>query len=86
MTEEVENLILEQMRAFPNQIEGLRTEMRSEFQDVKLRLNRMESTLIGIRRNEVDSAEDTARQQVNIDRLVERVQRIERRLDRQDET
>lgn len=86
MTEEVENLILEQMRAFRNQIEGLRTEMRSEFQDVKLRLNRMESTLIGIRRNEVDSAEDTARQQVSIDRLVERVQRIERRLDLQDET
>ena len=86
MTEEVENLILEQLRAFRSQIEGLRTEIRNEFQDVKLRLNRMESTLIGIRRNEVDSAEDTARQQVSIDRLVERVQRIERRLDLQDET
>ncbi|MGH8474763.1 MAG: hypothetical protein ACRER2_03180 [Methylococcales bacterium] len=42
MTENVDNLILEQMRAFRNQIEGFRTEMRSEIQDVKLRLNRME--------------------------------------------
>lgn len=54
--------------------------MRSEFGDVKHRFNRLESGVAGIRRDEAGTAEDIARQQSTIDRLMERIERIERRL------
>ena len=81
MTDSIEHLILEQFRALRNQIEGLQTEMRSEFSDVKHRINRLESSVAGIRRDEVGTAEDIARQQLTLDRLKERIDRIERRLE-----
>lgn len=81
MTDNVENLIVEQFRAQRDQIEAVRGEMREEFRDVKHRLNRVETAVAGIRRNEADTAEDVAHQQARIDQLVERIQRIEHRLD-----
>lgn len=81
MTDNIEHLILEQFRALRNQIEGLQTEMRNEFGDVKHRINRLESVVAGIRRDEAGTAEDIARQQSTIDRLKERIDRIERRLE-----
>ena len=81
MTENIEHLILEQFRVIRNQIEGLQTEMRNEFGDVKHRINRLESAVAGIRRDEAGTAEDIARQQSTIDRLKERIDRIERRLE-----
>ena len=50
MTENIEHLILEQFRALRNQIAGLQTEMRSEFSEVKHRLNRIETSVDGVRR------------------------------------
>ncbi len=61
MTENIEYLILEQFRAMWNQIEGLQTEMRNEFSDVKHRINRLESAVAGIRRDEGGMSEDIAR-------------------------
>lgn len=81
MTENIELLILEQFRALRNQIDGLQTEMRTEFSDVKHRINRLESAVAGVRRDEAGTAEDIARQQSSIDRLKERIDRIERRLE-----
>lgn len=62
MTDNIEHLILEQFRGLWNQIEGLQTEMRNEFSDVKHRINRLESAAAGIRRDEAGTAEDIARQ------------------------
>ncbi len=81
MSDNIEHLILEQFRAPRNQIEGMQTETRSEFSDVKHRINRLESGVAGIRRYEAGTAEDIARQQATIDSLTERIQRIERRLE-----
>ncbi|MCX7109622.1 MAG: hypothetical protein NTX45_05735 [Proteobacteria bacterium] len=47
MAENIEYLILEQFRAMRNQIEGMQTEMRNEFSDVKHRINRLESAVAG---------------------------------------
>jgi hypothetical protein len=41
MTNNIEHLILEQFLALRNQIEGLQTEMRNDFSDVKHRINRL---------------------------------------------
>ena len=85
MADNIEHLILEQFRAMRNQVASLQSEMRSEFADVKYRINRMETAVAGIRRDEAGQAEDIARQQAFIDRLVERVQRIEGRLELSDD-
>jgi hypothetical protein len=55
VSEKVEHLIIEQFRALRNQIEGMQTEMRNEFSDVKHRINRLESSVAGIRRDEVSN-------------------------------
>ncbi|MBK5938917.1 hypothetical protein [Halochromatium roseum] len=81
MTDNIEHLILEQFRALRNQIASLQTEMRGEFSEVKHRLNRLETSVAGVRRDAVGQAEDVALQQAMIDRLVERIQRIEQRLE-----
>ena len=47
MADNIEYLILEQFRAMRNQIEGLQTEMRNEFSDVKHRISRLESAVAG---------------------------------------
>lgn len=50
-----------QFRALRNQIEGLQTEMRNDFSDVKHRINRLESAVAGIRRDKAGIAEDINR-------------------------
>ena len=81
MTEPTENLVLEQLRGLRNQIEGMRTEMRSEFQDVKHRLGRLEIAITVSRRDNIGTQEDVYGQQTAIDRIKERIERIERRLE-----
>jgi hypothetical protein len=85
MTDNIEHLILEQFRAMRNQIAGLQREMLNEFADVRHRINRLETSLAGIRRDEAGQPEDIARPQAFIDGRVERIQRIERRLDLHDD-
>jgi chromosome segregation ATPase len=80
MTENVENLVLEHLRALRSEIQTMRTEMHSEFHDLKHRMSSLESEMVGVKRD-VNHADATdARQQVSLDRIVERIERIERRL------
>ena len=51
--------------------------MHNEFNDVKHRINRVDSAIAGIRRDEAGTAEDIAHQQAAIDRLKDRFDRIE---------
>jgi uncharacterized protein involved in exopolysaccharide biosynthesis len=81
MTENVENLILEHLRSLRNQVETLQGQMHHEFRDVKLRLSSLESSVVGLRRNETDTAGDLVRQQARLDELSERIRRIEKRLE-----
>ena len=62
MTDNIERLILEQFRVLRNQIGAMQSEMHTEFGDVEHRINRLESAIAGIRRDEAGIAEDIARQ------------------------
>ena len=82
--ENVDNLIVEHhLKGLRSDIAGMRTEVQAEFKDVKARMNHLEGSMAGIRRDNALGAEDFARQHVSIDSLVERIQRIERRLELQ---
>jgi len=81
MNDNIDNLILEQLRQLRNDIASLRTEMHDEFRDVKLRLGSVESAVVAVRRDAADQMGDVVRQQLRIDQLAERLERIERRLE-----
>lgn len=81
MSENVENLILEHLRMLRNEVARLRAEMHEEFKDVKLRLGSVESAVVTVRRDAADQMGDAVRQQLRIDQLAERLERIERRLE-----
>jgi len=77
----VENLVLEQLRLMRSDISGMRSEMQGDFRDVKGRLSHLEASVAAVRRDGAMVTEDFARQQVSIDSLVDRIQRIEKRLE-----
>ena len=79
--ENVDNIIIEHLKALRSEVSGMRSEMHADFKDVKARLNHLEASMAGVRRDSALSAEDFARQQVSIDSLLERIQRIEKRLE-----
>lgn len=81
MTENVENLIVEQLRAIRNDMREFRQVNTQEHSDIKARLASLESAIVGVKRNEVDTAADLARRQVSLDNLAARVERLERRLE-----
>jgi chromosome segregation ATPase len=84
MIDNVENLIIEHLRALRSEIQTFRTEMQGEFRDVKARLSTLEVALSGVKRDQAESLADYARQQMSLDQIVERIQRIERRLELSD--
>jgi hypothetical protein len=77
MTENVESLVLEHLR----HIRGRVDQIGEDIQDLKHRMSSLESAMVGVKREITHGDETDARQQVSIDRLVERVERIERRLE-----
>ena len=77
----VDNIIIEHLKNLRSDGASMRSEMHTEFKDVKARLNHLDASMAGVRRDGALSAEDFARQQVSIDSLVERIQRIEKRLE-----
>ena len=81
MTNNIENLILEHLRA----LRGGQDRIEHELREVQSRLSSLEAAVIGVRRDAVYTQEDVARQQLSIDHLKERIQRIERRLELRDE-
>lgn len=81
MNDNVENLVLEHLKALRSEIQTLRSEMHSEFKDVKMRLSSLEGSNVSIKHDAADIRGDYVRQQVSIDAIVERLQRLEKRLD-----
>ena len=77
MAENVENLVLEHLRA----LQAGQDRIESELRDLKERVSAVETGLNGVRRDLVALAEADARLQVTIDRLGDRVDRIEKRLE-----
>ncbi|MFT4256758.1 MAG: hypothetical protein QM599_07375 [Pseudoxanthomonas sp.] len=77
----VENIIVQQLQSLRNEIGSLKTAMHDEFKDVKHRLSKIEGSTLATRRDNNTTQEDVYRQQNTIDRLNERLQRIETRLE-----
>jgi hypothetical protein len=50
MTDSVENLILEHLKALRNELRGLREGNTAEHNDIKARLSHIDAELIGIKR------------------------------------
>jgi outer membrane murein-binding lipoprotein Lpp len=77
MTDNIENLVLEHWRY----IRGRVDQIADDLVDLKHRMSGLEQAMNLVRR-EVNLGDETdARQQVTLDRLVERIERIERRLE-----
>lgn len=81
MSDNVESLILEHLKGLRSEVQTVRTEMHTEFKDVKQRIASVESVIVGMKHESADIKGDYVRQQVSLDNLVERIQRIEKRLD-----
>ncbi len=77
MADNIDNIIIEHLKAIRSEI----AEVKADTADIKQRMHSMDTSIIDLRRNDVHLYEDAARQQVNIDKLVERIQRIEKRLE-----
>jgi hypothetical protein len=81
MTDNVENIVIEMIRGLRNDVAALRTEMHDQFGDMKQRMLAVERAIGGTKRDTAEVYEDHARQQASIDKLMARVERIERRLE-----
>ena len=77
MTDNVENLVLEHLRAIRADI----ARMEPKQDETITRLGRLELAVAGLRRDAAHTDEAAAEQNVRIDHLAERIERIERRLE-----
>jgi hypothetical protein len=77
MTNETENLVVEILR----RLQGDMAELKSGQQEMRHRLSLIETRLAGMEPNLSDQYAGYAGQSVRIDRLEERLGRIERRLE-----
>ncbi len=77
MTADIESLVLEHLRHIRARVDQIADDMT----DMKLRMSGLESAMVLVKREITHGDETTARQQVAIDRLAARVERIERRLE-----
>ena len=75
--ENVENIILEHLRAMRADISGIRDDMS----EVKQRLTGLEVAVGGIKRDAGDLYTENASQHIRYDRLAARIEKIERRLE-----
>jgi len=77
MTAEIDHLILEHLKHIRGRIDALSDDMT----EVKHRLNHLELAASRARADTAYTEEASARQQATIDRLGERLTRVERRLE-----
>lgn len=77
MTSNVDNLILEHLK----KIQAELTAIREEGSQIKTRLSSIESGIARIARDETANYAEIVQDRHNVDRLQERIERIERRLE-----
>jgi uncharacterized protein (UPF0335 family) len=77
MTDNVEDVIIEHLRHIRGRVDRIAEDMS----DMKHRMSSLESAMVLVKR-EVSAGDETdVRQQVSLDRLLDRIDRIERRLE-----
>ena len=76
--ENIESLVLEHLR----HIRGKVDQISDDIADLKARMSSLESSMVAVKR-EVNNGEDVdARQQVSLDKIIRRIERLEARLER----
>jgi predicted nucleic acid-binding Zn-ribbon protein len=81
MTDDVENLLLEHLKALRNELREFRNEFHTETENLTHRMSALETAMINVKREVTAGDETDARHQVQLDQLVERIRRIEKRLE-----
>lgn len=81
MTDNTENLVLEHLKALRSELKEMRTAMHGEFKDVKARLGALEAGQASVIQHIGHLGSSIAGQQVAIDRMSERIDRVEHRLE-----
>ena len=77
MAESVENLMLEHLKRFQVTLERVDRKLA----ELTIRQTETHTAVLGLRRDQVNDAEATAHLQVQVDKLNDRLERVERRLD-----
>ncbi len=77
MTDEVTNIVLEHLKRF----QAGQDRIERELKEIKGRLSQLEIGVASVRGDIAHHSGDQARQQLSIDTLADRVDRIERRLE-----
>jgi hypothetical protein len=81
MSENVDNLILEMLKGLRGEVKDFRVRYEEDMDDLKARMSSLESSMVSVRRD-VNHGEDVdARQQVSLDKIIKRIERIEHRLE-----
>lgn len=81
MTADVENLVLEQLRLLRNDVQSFRVDLLAEMVEIKNRLRSLEAGQATIRRDLLGVVDDQVLHQATLDRLSQRLERVERRLE-----
>ena len=76
MTEKVDRLVLEHLRAIRTDVASTKDDVR----EVKHRLTSLEGAVAGLKRDQASSDADAADQHARYDRLAERLERVDHRL------
>ncbi len=77
MTDSVENLVIEHLR----HIRGRVDQIADDMSDLKRRISGLETSMVLVKREVAASDETDVHLQVSLDKIVERIQRIEKRLE-----
>jgi len=75
MTDAIENLIIDHLRHIRGRVDRIAEDMS----ELKLRMSGIETSMTLVKREITAGDETDARQQVSLDRVIERLDRIERR-------
>jgi hypothetical protein len=81
MTDNIENIVIEHLKALRGELKEFRNKHDADMADIKHRLTALERGMGTVKRDASDYYEGQVGQQITIDRLSERLDRIERRLE-----
>ncbi|MGC8591216.1 hypothetical protein [Acidithiobacillus sp.] len=81
MTDNTENLVIEHLKAIRNELRDFRNRFDDEMDDIKTRISGLETAMVSVKREVNYGDEVDARQQVTLDRILKRLDRLERRLE-----
>lgn len=81
MTEPVENIVIEMLKGLRSEIKTFRVRFEEEMDDLKARMSSLETSMVSVRRDVNHSDDVDARQQLSLDKILKRIDRIEHRLE-----